>query len=94
MASVEKETVTGNADTHSLSSSSTTTPEQIHHNHVDNDLERAMTEKSLHTGQEHTTKAVTALDWTGLDDPENPENWPSTKKALHILYVGLQCFIM
>jgi len=39
-------------------------------------------------------EAVTALDWTGPNDPENPENWSAGKKAFHIAYVGLQCFVV
>lgn len=94
MASAEKETRIDDSDVHSLSSSSTTTPEQVHHNDAHDDLERAVTEKSHHTSQGNATKVVTALDWTGPDDPENPENWSSGKKAFHIAYVGLQCFVM
>lgn len=94
MASTEKETEVRDSDAHSLSSSSTTTPEQVHHNDTHNDLERALTEKSHHTTQGNATKVVTALDWTGPDDPENPENWSSGKKAFHIAYVGLQCFVV
>lgn len=93
MASIPKETVAGDSDLHSLSSSSTTTPEQVHQNEH-NDLERALTEKSNHVGHDNTTKVVTALDWTGPDDPENPENWSLGKKAFHIAYVGLQCFVV
>lgn len=94
MADAEKETRVGESDAHSLSSGSTTTPEQVHHNDAHDDLERAVTEKSHHTSQGNATKVVTALDWTGPDDPENPENWSLGKKAFHIAYVGLQCFVM
>jgi len=61
----------------------------------DDDLEKTMTEKSIEPGNARgVEKIVTALDWTGPDDPENPENWSTRKKAFHIAYVGLQCFVV
>lgn len=94
MASEKMETKAGESVAHSLSSASTIPPHRVHQNTVDNDLERAFSEKSHHADQEDVNKVMTAQDWTGPDDPENPENWPSTKKAFHILYVGLQCFVV
>ncbi len=29
------------------------------------------------------------VDWDGPDDPENPLNWSSTKKNLHVVIVSL-----
>ena len=65
------------------------------HNSEDSkvDLEKMATEKSREAGHP-TTKVKTALDWTGDDDEENPENWSTGKKAYHIAYVGLQCFVV
>lgn len=94
MASEKMETRAGELDAHSLSSASTTTPNQVQQNDVDNDLEQAFTEKTHYTGQESVNEVVTALDWTGPDDPENPENWSTAKKAFHVTYVGLQCFVV
>lgn len=95
MMSETKETeILDRTDAKSLSTTSTTTPEQAHHNFAETDLERALTEKSQHLDQPNATKIVTALDWTGPDDPEDPENWSSGKKAFHIIYVGLQGFVM
>jgi len=52
-------------------------------------------EKSVEAGYSpEAEKVVTALDWTGPEDPENPENWPSGKKSFHVAYVGLQCFVV
>jgi len=36
-----------------------------------------------------TTPAVTALDWTGPDDPDNPHNWSLSKRAYHTLTPAL-----
>lgn len=79
----------------SSSSSSITLPPPTHTRDTDNDLEKMATEKSREGGTAQSAeKAVTALDWTGLDDPENPENWSAGKKAYHVAYVGLQCFVV
>lgn len=45
-------------------------------------------------GQPTVQKVVTAQDWTGPDDPENPENWPAWKKAYTLVVVGIQCFVV
>jgi len=34
-------------------------------------------------------KTVTAQDWTGPDDPENPHNWPMRKRAFHTVTPAL-----
>lgn len=94
MADVTKALDKAMADATSLSSGSTTVLDSTHHHLPNDDLERAVTEKTQHTSQETATKVTTALDWTGPDDPENPENWSNGKKAFHIIYVGWQCFVM
>lgn len=38
------------------------------------------------------TRAITAQDWTGPDDPENPWNWPLWKRIYHTTVVGMFCF--
>ncbi len=44
---------------------------------------------------EHPTReTVTAQDWTGPDDPENPMNWPFWKKVYHTIIPGLFAFIV
>lgn len=64
-------------------------------NTFERDLEQVHTEKSRHHSDEHDVRrVVTALDWTDDDDPENPENWGGWKKAFHVAYVGLQCFVV
>lgn len=57
------------------------------------DLEKMATEKS-HKSEKVADRVTTALDWTGPDDPENPENWSTAWKAYHVAYVGIQCFVM
>ena len=37
-------------------------------------------------------RAVTAQDWTGPDDPEDPHNWPLWKRIYHTALVGVFCF--
>ena len=51
------------------------------------------------TPQEGTNKdgvpiarTVTAQDWTGPDDPENPHNWPVWKRAYNTAGPGLLAF--
>jgi hypothetical protein len=35
------------------------------------------------------SRVVTAQDWTGPDDPENPHNWPLGKRIWHTVQPGL-----
>ena len=44
-----------------------------------NDLEKAPTEAS-HANHSQANRIVTAVDWNGPDDPENPFNWSIAKK--------------
>lgn len=37
-------------------------------------------------------RTVTAQDWSGPDDPENPQNWSTTKKAYHTAATALLGF--
>ncbi|KAK5953020.1 hypothetical protein OHC33_006142 [Knufia fluminis] len=79
----------------SSSSSSITLPLPACAPTASNDLEKMATNKSAELGSTQPMgQAVTALDWTGPDDPDNPENWPAGKKAFHIAYIGLQCFVV
>ena len=75
----------------SSTSSTLTSPEQS--GAAAMDLEKSQTQESKADTAE-IQSVTTALDWTGPDDPENPENWSTRKKAYHIAYVGLQCFVM
>jgi hypothetical protein len=34
-------------------------------------------------------KTITAQDWTGPDDPENPHNWPMWKRCYHTVTPAL-----
>jgi hypothetical protein len=38
------------------------------------------------------TTVVTALDWTGPDDPENPYNWSKARKFYHAFAPSLFAF--
>ena len=47
-------------------------------------IERTATSKSAqHEPQNGLAKTVTAQDWTGPDDPENPQNWPLWRRVYH-----------
>jgi hypothetical protein len=39
-------------------------------------------------------RTVTAQDWTGPDDPENPHNWPIWKRIWHTVPPALLAFIV
>lgn len=60
---------------------------------AEHDIERSATEQACPVSHK-PEKVTTALDWIGPEDPENPENWSTGKKAFHIAYVGLQCFVV
>jgi hypothetical protein len=52
----------------------------------DSDLEAATSRRSEH----HSIgRVVTAQDWTGPDDPENPHNWSLLKRSWHVAQPGL-----
>ncbi|TVY83941.1 Polyamine transporter [Lachnellula suecica] len=40
------------------------------------------------------TRTLTAQDWTGPDDPENPRNWPFGKKVFHTIVPALLAFVV
>lgn len=46
------------------------------------------TQNSVHPAH----RVVTAQDWTGPDDPENPRNWPAWKRVWHSVPPGLFAF--
>jgi hypothetical protein len=67
------------------------------------DLEAAHVHEQAPTISRHTTqytqhsaptvhRVVTAQDWTGPDDPENPHNWPLWKRIWHTIPPGLFAF--
>lgn len=53
------------------------------------DPEKAPTQASL-TKHDPATSVTTAQDWTGVDDPGNPHNWSTFKKAYHFWPVSGQ----
>jgi hypothetical protein len=67
------------------------------------DLEAAHIREQVQSISRHTThhtqysgpaihQVVTAQDWTGPDDPENPHNWPLWKRIWHTIPPGLLAF--
>lgn len=78
------------------SSSSVSLPEQSTGAEATQDLEKSTSHATQHSVQHGhpVQKLVTAQDWTGPDDPENPMNWPIGKKVYHVLIPALQCFTM
>lgn len=91
-AEVDTEKMSDHAD----SSSSISMPHQLSVIEPQRDLEKSVshaTQQSAHSGHP-VQKAVTAQDWTGPDDPENPFNWNIWKKVYHVAIPALQCFTM
>jgi multidrug resistance protein len=56
-----------------------------------NDLEKAPTQAS-HGPHEPATRIVTAVDWNGPNDPENPLLWPTWKKIYSTVAIGSLAF--
>ncbi|KAF2794387.1 MFS general substrate transporter [Melanomma pulvis-pyrius CBS 109.77] len=56
------------------------------HNH---DVENPSTLDNTTLDNEKETKDPNIVDWDGPDDPENPMNWPTTKKVSAIAIVSL-----
>jgi len=60
--------------------------------------ERAVSSKTsddapLHEAESKPVKPTPpALDWDGPDDPENPFNWPRSKRIFHTVIPGLLAF--
>jgi len=46
------------------------------------------------TKNNEMSKEVTAQDWTGDDDPENPMNWPLLKRIYGTSIAGFLAFIV
>lgn len=47
-----------------------------------------------HADGHPVVRVVTAQDWNGPDDPENPQNWSLWKKTYHIAPTGLFAFVV
>ena len=61
------------------------------HNDGPNDLEKATTRAS-HGSHGPATRIVTAVDWNGPNDPENPLLWSTTKKVYQVGAIGSLAF--
>ncbi|KAK5107717.1 hypothetical protein LTR62_000739 [Meristemomyces frigidus] len=57
----------------------------------DNDPEKAITEQS-HTAHEPIARIVTAQDWSGPNDPDDPHNWTLLKRSMHIFPIAFLSF--
>lgn len=81
---------------HSDSSSSISIPSRLGGAEAADDLEKSLSHATQHSARSGhpVQKVVTAQDWTGPDDPENPMNWGIWKKVYHVAIPALQCFTM
>lgn len=62
------------------------------HPHMsDADLEKTVTQNTS-SAHQPATRTVTAQDWSGPDDPENPHNWSLLKRCLHIFPIAFLSF--
>ncbi|KAK4539456.1 hypothetical protein LTR36_010933 [Oleoguttula mirabilis] len=61
------------------------------HGDTDKDLEKAIT-AATDSAHEAATRTTTAQDWTGPDDPENPQNWTLLKRCMHIFPIAFLGF--
>jgi hypothetical protein len=82
---VEKTSTSGSSSIHEPEKARTKDSDiedQLPHHH-DHDLEGTPVRRT-----------VTAQDWTGPDDPENPHNWPIWKRVWHTVPPALLAFIV
>jgi hypothetical protein len=58
------------------------------------DLEKALTLDTQHSKTNHApaTRVTTAQDWSGPDDPDNPQNWSLLKRCMHIFPIAFLSF--
>jgi hypothetical protein len=59
------------------------------------DAEKAL-EANVNSGSNGSQlkPVVTAQDWIGPNDPENPQNWSSSKKIYHAMIPTLLAFVV
>jgi MFS family permease len=62
--------------------------------HLDDSSEEEQTAdleavQSKHSVSNNLNRVVTAQDWIGPDDPENPHNWPLSKRIFHVVQPAL-----
>ncbi|EMC92391.1 hypothetical protein BAUCODRAFT_78054 [Baudoinia panamericana UAMH 10762] len=56
------------------------------------DLEKAATSTTQHTKGEPAARTLTAQDWTGPDDPENPHNWQLWRRNFTLFGIASLAF--
>lgn len=76
---------------HSLSSHSS---KEVEENRDDEgrNIEKLPTHRTEPSEKDQITKTPTAQDWDGPNDPENPLNWPLSRKIYQTASVGFLCF--
>ncbi|KIV96177.1 hypothetical protein PV10_00076 [Exophiala mesophila] len=87
---IDSDKMETSSDTTSSSSPSISVPIQ----QTNLDLEKTTSTGTCRTNQSRNSNRVvrTAQDWDGPDDPDNPLNWSTKKKAYHTLVPALQAF--
>jgi hypothetical protein len=53
------------------------------------DVETQGTKQDIMDNEDRSTNDQNIVDWDGPDDPENPMNWPTSKKIANIGLVSL-----
>ena len=88
--SIDSDKMETSSDTSSSSSPSISVPIQ----QTNLDLEKTTSTGTCRTNQSRISNrdVRTAQDWDGPDDPDNPLNWSTRKKAYHTLVPALQAF--
>ena len=69
-------------------------PERVYRQQDRSDLEKLSTHHDVEAARNVPTRVVTAQDWTGSDDPENPFNWPMWKRVSHVIIPALFAFVV
>jgi len=59
-----------------------------------NELAQIPTEKPGPIRNEGLKRPITAQDWTGPTDPENPHNWTFSKRIYHTLIPAAYGFVV
>ena len=57
------------------------------------DVEKAETHRSTYA-ELPVRRVTTAQDWEGNDDPENPHNWSTWRRAYHVIVPGCYGFVV
>jgi MFS transporter, DHA1 family, multidrug resistance protein len=80
--------VARNASHLSLASGGSSSYCQSHHDDDNDDVEKAENAPEPQRETEEAAKDPNLVDWNGPDDPDNPQNWPTSKKWLVTMCVA------